>query len=109
MDKEEILLKEYAAYRSHSNSLGSQAWVSVSVSIIVTVNILTMVQVVYNLVLTTTPTGGFGRLVILALIGLVMIAILVFFKQWDKRIDFMVLLNNKRMCQIETILEMWKC
>jgi len=41
MDKEEILLKEYKACRSHSNSLGSQAWVSVS--IIVTVNILAMV------------------------------------------------------------------
>ena len=106
MNREEILLREYETCQSHNNSLGQQAWVSIS--IIVTVNILAMVQVVYNLVLTTTPTGGFGRLVLVALISFVMIIILGIFKRWDRRIDFTALLNNKRMRQIETTLSMWK-
>jgi len=37
-----------------------------------------------------------------------MIIILSIFKRWVRRIDFQVWLNNERMRQIETVLEMWK-
>jgi len=106
MDREEILLKEYEVCQSHNNSLGSQAWVSIS--ILVTVNVLLIGQVVVNIVLKSVPIVGCSKLVLVILIALVMIMILWIFKRWDKRIDFMVLLNNERMRHIETTLGMWK-
>jgi len=103
---EQALLKEYEACQSHNNSLGQQAWVSIS--IIITVNTLVIVQVIYNLLLTSYPINGYFRLILVIAIAISMLFILEAFRRWDKRIDFQVLLNNERMRQIETALEMWK-
>jgi hypothetical protein len=103
---EESLLKEYEACQSHNNSLGNQAWISIS--IIITVNILLLGQVIYNIMLKSFPITGYANLVLVTLLGLVMIFILIIFKLWDKRIDFLTWMNYDRMREIEMRLGMWK-
>jgi hypothetical protein len=102
MTREEILLKEYEACQKHNDSLGQQAWVSIS--IIITVNLLVLAQIL-SIFVKPVP---WWALVLLIPLGLLMILVLITFKRWDKRIDFMKLLNNERMREIETVLEMWK-
>jgi len=106
MDREEILLKEYEVCQSHNNALGQQAWVSIS--IFITVNFLVLGDVVDKLLLTSYPINGYAKLLLVIAVASVLIFILKIFRKWDKRIDFMVLLNNERMRYVETELKMWK-
>lgn len=109
-DKTEILLSEYETCQSHNNAIGNQTWISIS--ILITVNLLILWQVTYNLIFSgdelIVKDESIWVLVIVGVIGIIMIYILILFKKWHKRIDFMVWINNERMRQIETILEMWK-
>jgi len=106
MDREQILLKEYETCQSHINSMDSQSWVSFS--ILISVNLLLIGQVVYNLVKKSAPINGHAELMIVIGLGVAALIILFIFKHWHKRIRFMVLLNRERMRTIETRLEMWK-
>ena len=106
--RDEILLKEYETCQSHNNALGNQSWISIS--ILITVNLLLLGQVIYNLVLTSFPINGHAKLILITVLGLVMIFILLIFQRWDKRVDFQIRLNNERMRNIEEDLdfEIWK-
>lgn len=106
MDREDILLKEYEVCQSHNNSLGQQAWVTIS--ILITVNIIAIGQVSYEILQNSFPVVGCLNFILVICLASVMVLILIIFYRWGKRIDFIILLNNERMRQIETKLEMWK-
>jgi hypothetical protein len=99
MSKEEILLKEYETCQSHNNALGQQSWVSVS--ILITVNILILSQYVSQILLTNNPINDFAKLFFLIFLGILIISILVIFWLWYKRVTFLQWLNNDRMQDIE--------
>ena len=107
-EERQALLVEYQVCQSHNNSLGSQSWVSIS--IIITVNLLVLAQVVSQIVLKTVPIDGFTNLIVVILLGLLMIFILGVFWRWQKRITFLIRLNNQRMTNIEERLNftIWK-
>ena len=102
---ERALLKEYEACQSHNNALGQQSWVSIS--ILITVNLLVLAQVIPNLVLKAVPSDWAG-LTSVVILGLVMIFILWIFQRWQNRITFLAWINNFRMQDIESTLGMWK-
>ncbi len=98
MDREEIMLKEYELCQSDSNSYGNQSWISFS--IIMSVNLVLIAQVV-PLVFNSSRDSGYGRLIVVVALSAAMIFILRLFKQWDKRAMFRIRLNNVRMREIE--------
>ncbi|GAJ22391.1 unnamed protein product, partial [marine sediment metagenome] len=100
MEKEEILLKEYEVCQSHNNALGNQSWISIS--IITTVNLLLLGQLIPGLVSKSSTNNGYPDLILLIILGSLLISILLLFRQWDKRVQFMTRLNHERMRGIET-------
>ena len=106
--EEQAWLVEYQACQSDNNALGNQAWISIS--ILITVNLLLLGQVVYGIVLKSGSITECAELLLVGFLGLAMIIILWIFYRWKKRVDFQVRLNNKRMRDIEEELdfEMWK-
>lgn len=102
MDEEEILLKEYEVCQSDNNSKGNQSWISFS--IIITVNLVLLAQVIYYLVITSSPSDGYSKLFVI-IISLAMVIILLLFKQWDKRVSFHIRLNHRRMREIEEFIK----
>jgi len=98
MDREEILLKEYETCQSHNNALGNQSWISIS--IIITVNLLLLGQVISNVVLKSSPDIGYPNFIVIIL-GIGIIYILLLFKQWNNRVTFHTRLNHDRMREIE--------
>ena len=96
---DEALLKEYEVCQSHNNSLNSQVWVSIS--ILITINLLILGQVISGIILKSVPVGGYANLIFVTLIGLFMIFILRIFWRWNMRVRFQVWVNNHRMQEIE--------
>jgi hypothetical protein len=103
---EDNLAREYQTIQSHNNSLGQQAWVAFT--ILITISILVMAQVVLTLLLTSYPVGGYLKLIVVAVISGLLIFILQTFRRWNKRINYIVFLNNDRMREIESTLAMQK-
>ena len=95
MAGEDVLAREYQTIQSHNNSLGQQAWVAFT--ILITINILVLSQVVLNLMLTSYPVSGYIRLVLVLVVAGLLIFILQTFRRWDKRVDYIFYLNNDRM------------
>lgn len=106
MEREQILLKEYEVCQSDNNAKGNQSWISFS--IIITVNLLLLGQVVSNLIMTSSPDAGYSKLIFVIIISLIMITILLLFKQWDKRVSFHIRLNHRRMREIEELIKVEK-
>lgn len=103
---EQALLAEYQACQRHNDSAGNQIWVSIT--IMITVNLAVLGLVLINLILTSGPAEGGGRLIIVLLISLLMIYILLLFQKWNIRTDFINKLNWERMRQIEEVMHMLK-
>jgi hypothetical protein len=106
MAEEENLAREYQTIQSHNNSLGQQSWVAFT--ILITISILVMAQVVLNLLLTSYPVDGYLRLILALVISGLLIFIMQTFRRWNKRINYLVFLNNDRMREIESTLSMQK-
>jgi hypothetical protein len=106
MPYEENQAREYQSIQSHNNSLGQQSWVAFT--IIITISILVMAQVVLNLLLTSYPVEGYLKLIIVLIISVLLIFILQTFRRWNKRINYLVFLNNDRMREIESALSLQK-
>jgi len=98
-DKIDILLKEYETCQSHNNALGNQSWISIS--IIITVNLLLLGQVISNVVLKSSPDIGYSNLIFVVILGIAMIYILLLFKKWNDRVTFHTMINHDRMREIE--------
>ena len=106
MADDENLAREYQTIQSHNNSLGQQAWVAFT--ILFTISLLVMAQVVLDLVITSYPVSGYLRLIFVLVVAGLLMFILQTFRRWNKRINFIVYLNNDRMREIESMLALQK-
>ncbi len=108
MSNEDALLKEYEVCQSHNNSLSNQSWISISV--LITVNMLVLAGVISQIVLNTIPIHEVVYLIMITLLALLMVFILAVFWRWQKRIRLLTWLNNHRMQEIEEELDfkIWK-
>jgi len=109
VNRQEILLKEYEACQSYLSSLGYQYWISAGVFMAVNTALLGamlygVVQYGNSLELCDILIPG----VIILILGVGMIMILVFLKQWLKRVHFVIKACYERMREIEAELGMWR-
>lgn len=103
---EQFLIAEYQACQTHNGSINSQQWVSIT--LMITVNLVILGQVITNLVLTGNPYEGHEKLILVLLISILMIYILLLFQKWNVRNDFVAKLNWERAREIEKTKHMLK-
>jgi hypothetical protein len=112
-DRIDILLKEYETCQSHNNAIGTQFWAVIGIVLsLSTVLLGGVAYIVVSVSSNESPSQHVKWLVLV--LGIVIIIILLLVMFWLKRLQFMTLLNNERMREIENEVKinekvvMWK-
>jgi hypothetical protein len=104
MDRERISLKEYETCQSEVNNRGNQFWISLS--IIISINLLLLAQTVYNIIQGSSPIRGYASLLVVSILAVVMIITNLIFKKWQDRQHYVTNVIYQKMRKLEDIFEM---
>ena len=101
---EQALLKEYETCQSELGSRGNQFWVSLS--IIISINLILLSQAAYNIINGSLLISGYINLLAVSILGVTMVFINVVFYKWQKRQHYVSEVIFQRMRKIEDVTGM---